>query len=104
VTAFFHGHDHEYAYEKRDGVIYQEVPQSADNTYGLGFQQYHETDPYTIRVLPNSGHLRVTVSPSQVTVDYIKAFNAGDCNAPNALFVPFHLELSRPRDSSELQS
>ena len=74
VTAFFHAHDHEFAYEKRNGVVYQLVPMPSDATYGYGFQQYHETDPYTIRVLPNSGHLRVTVSPTQVTVDYVKAF------------------------------
>src|SRR6185436_4610710 len=77
VTAFFHGHDHEFAYEKRDGVIYQAVPMAADVSYGLGFQEYHETDPYAIRVLPNSGHLRVTVSPSQVTVDYVRTFLQG---------------------------
>jgi hypothetical protein len=77
VTAFFHGHDHVFAYEKRDGVVYQEVPMAADATYGLGFQEYHETDPYTIRVLPNSGHIRVTVSPAQVTVDYVRAFLPG---------------------------
>jgi hypothetical protein len=77
VTAFFHGHDHEFAYEKRDGVVYQLVPMAADATYGYGFQEYHETDPYTIRVLPNSGHLRVTVTPTQVTVDYVKAFLSG---------------------------
>ena len=28
-------------------------------------------------VLPNSGHLRVTVTPTQVTVDYVKAFLSG---------------------------
>ena len=26
VSAYFHGHDHQYVYEKRDGVVYQEVP------------------------------------------------------------------------------
>jgi hypothetical protein len=77
VTAVFHGHDHEFAYEKRDGVVYQLVPMAADASYGYGFQDYHETDPYTIRVLPNSGHLRVTVTPSQVTVDYVRAFLSG---------------------------
>ena len=78
VTAFFHGHDHEFAHEKRDGVVYQLVPMPSDASYGYGsFQLYHETDPYTIRVLPNSGHLRVTVSPSQATVDYIRAFLSG---------------------------
>ncbi|HVZ19706.1 MAG TPA: DUF4082 domain-containing protein [Vicinamibacterales bacterium] len=77
VTAFFHGHDHEFAYESRDGLVYQLVPMAADTTYGYGFQNYHETDPYTIRVLPNSGHLRVTVSPAHVTVDYVRAFLSG---------------------------
>jgi hypothetical protein len=74
VSAFFHAHDHEFAYEKRDGVVYQLVPMPSDASNGYGFNQYHETDPYTIRVLPNSGHLRVTVNPTQVTVDYVRAF------------------------------
>ena len=26
VSAYFHGHDHQYVYEKRGGVVYQEVP------------------------------------------------------------------------------
>jgi hypothetical protein len=78
VTAFFHGHDHEYAYEKRDGIIYQLVPMAADAGYGFGFKNYNETDPYTMRVLPNSGHLRVTVSPLTATVDYVRAFLPAD--------------------------
>jgi cytoskeletal protein RodZ len=77
VTAFFHGHDHEFAYEERDGVVYQLVPMGADTSYGFGFQNYNENDPYTIRVLPNSGHVRVTVAPSAVTVDYVRAYLAG---------------------------
>ena len=28
-------------------------------------------------MLPNTGHLRVTVSPSQATVDYVSAFLPG---------------------------
>jgi hypothetical protein len=77
VTAFFHGHDHQFAYEKRDGVIYQLVPMAADASYGNGFQNYHSTDPNTIAVFPNSGHLRVTVAPSQVKVDYVRAYLSG---------------------------
>jgi len=69
VSAFFHGHDHEYAYEQLDGVVYQLVP--APSMTGYGFNLYSESDPYTIKVLPNSGHLRVTVSPTQATVDYV---------------------------------
>ena len=78
VTAFFHGHDHEFAYEERDGVVYQLAPMAADTGYGFGFNGYNESDPYTIRVLPNSGHLRVTVSGSVATVDYVRAFLPGD--------------------------
>ena len=60
VSAFFYGHDHEYAHQARDGVVYQLVP--APSMTGNGFDLYHESDPHTIKVLPNSGHLRVTIS------------------------------------------
>ncbi len=68
VSAFFHGHDHQYAYEVRDGIVYQSTPQPNST---LNFNYYNESDPYTERVLPNPGHLRVTVTPSQATVEYI---------------------------------
>ena len=78
VTAVFHGHDHEFAYEKRNGVVYQAVPMAAEVRSTFGFGVYKETDPYTIRVLRNSGHLRVTISPLQVRVDYVRAFRPSD--------------------------
>jgi hypothetical protein len=68
VSAFFYGHDHLYAHQERDGVVYQLVPSPAMT--GYGFSQYYQGE-YTIKVLPNSGHIRVTVSPSQAIVDYI---------------------------------
>ena len=73
VTAYFHGHDHQYAYEIVDGIVYQEVP--SPGMTGSGFNLYSENDPNTIRVLPNSGHLRVTISPNQdlATVDYVRS-------------------------------
>jgi hypothetical protein len=71
VSAFFYGHDHEYAYQERDGVVYQLVPSPSMTGYGFGL--YSESDPHTIKVLPNSGHLRVTVSPDQATVDYVRS-------------------------------
>jgi hypothetical protein len=70
VSAFFYGHDHEYAYQKRDNVVYQLVPSPSMTGYGFGL--YSEDDPYTFTVLPNSGHLRVTVSPDQAVVEYIR--------------------------------
>jgi hypothetical protein len=68
VTAFFHGHDHEYAYEMRDGIIYQSLP--AAGFSGYGFNSY-SVGTYTLKVLPSPGDLRVTVTPMQVIVDYV---------------------------------
>ncbi|MCB2202437.1 InlB B-repeat-containing protein [bacterium] len=70
VSAFFHGHDHQYAYEVRDGVVYQAVP--AAGFSGSGFDMYSESDPYTEKVLDSSGHLKVTVNPEETCVDYIQ--------------------------------
>jgi hypothetical protein len=68
VNAFFHGHDHQYAYEVRDGIVYQCLPRPST---GLDFNYYSESDPYTERVLSGPGHLRVTVTPTETTVEYV---------------------------------
>jgi hypothetical protein len=76
VTIFFHGHDHAFARQELDGIIYQECPQPTDATYGIGCTPdglYLHGD-----VVANSGHLRVTVSPSEVTVEYVRAYLPGD--------------------------
>jgi hypothetical protein len=70
VTIFFQGHDHLYARQELDGVVYQSTPNPADPTY-----QAFNRDAYRSgHILPNSGHLRVTVSPDEVRVDYVRAF------------------------------
>jgi hypothetical protein len=74
VTIFFQGHDHLFVRQKLDGVIYQECPIPADFTY-FAFNE----DAYTSGVkLPNAGHLRVTVSNTDVRVEYIRSFLPGD--------------------------
>jgi hypothetical protein len=74
VTIFFQGHDHLFAHQERDGIVYQEVPMPADQGY-----QARNEDRYQSGVkLPNSGHLRVTVSPEQVKVDYVRCYLAKD--------------------------
>jgi hypothetical protein len=77
VTAFIHGHDHQFALEKRDGVFYQEVPMPSDMGYSNGFGRYLQNGPYTIQVLPNSGYLRFRVSPSEVTTEYVRVYLPG---------------------------
>lgn len=75
VSAVFHGHDHQYAYEKRDGIVYQELP--SGGFPGNGFNLYQTGVGYTIKALPSPGHLRVTVTPTQATVDYIATSGGG---------------------------
>ncbi len=70
VTIFFQGHDHLYARQERDGIVYQETPNPADNTYTAFNEQAYRSG----KVLPNSGYLRVTVSPANARVDYIRAW------------------------------
>jgi hypothetical protein len=70
VTIVFHGHDHFFARQELDGVIYQLVPQPAHKN----FRNHHAKEyGYEKGVfLPNSGHLRVQVNSEQVMVDYIR--------------------------------
>ncbi|MCK4960532.1 MAG: hypothetical protein KAT00_14065, partial [Planctomycetes bacterium] len=70
VTIFFQGHDHLFARQEKDGVIYQEVPNPADDTY-----QVFNGDAYRSGdIIANSGHLLVTVSQQNVRVDYVRSF------------------------------
>ncbi len=79
VTIFFQGHDHLYCQQQRDGIVYQEVPMPADH----GYMTYNE-DRYQSGVkLPNSGHLRVSVSPENVKVDYVRSYLPKDETARN---------------------
>jgi hypothetical protein len=70
VTAFFHGHDHQYAYEVRDGIVYLSMPRPST---GLDFNYYNESNEYTERVMTSPGHLRVTVTPTQATAEYVSS-------------------------------
>lgn len=70
VTIFFQGHDHLFARQERDGIVYQEVPIPADQNYVA----YNEARYRSGVKLPNSGHLRATVSPEQVKVDYVRCY------------------------------
>lgn len=77
VTAVFHGHDHLYARQELDGVVYLEVPQPSAKNFTSGPNlagQYHYTAG---TILSSSGHMRVTVGPERVTVEYVRAWLSG---------------------------
>ena len=70
VTILFHGHDHIFVKQELDGVIYQQLPEPANPFYSWeNDDAYKSGDKF-----PNSGHVRVTVSPSQVKVDYVRVY------------------------------
>ncbi len=76
VTILFHAHDHVFVKQDLDGVVYQECPKPSDATYGTGHTvsgHYYNGD-----IVNNSGHLRITVSLSAVTVEYVRAYLPGD--------------------------
>ncbi len=70
VTVFFQGHDHLYARQERDGLVYQELPLPADQ----GYATYNQEASRSGVTLSNSGRLRVTVSPEQVKVEYVRSW------------------------------
>ncbi len=79
VTVFFHGHDHFFAKQVLDGVVYQLVPQPSHPNYEKAGQA-SKYGYITGSILPSSGHLRVSVSNSTVTVDYVRAYLPADEN------------------------
>ncbi len=80
VNIFFHGHDHFFAKQEFGGVIYQLVPQPGHPNFKKAGQA--ESYGYTTgNILPNSGYLRVTVSQSKATVDYVRSYLEKDQTA-----------------------
>jgi hypothetical protein len=70
VTIFFQGHDHLFARQELDGVIYQSLPSPADPNYAFDNAQAYQSGDK----LPSSGYVRVSVSPEGLTVDYIRSY------------------------------
>ena len=70
VTIFFQAHDHIFARQELDGVVYQSVPNPADDTYTARNRNAYLSGD----VLDNSGYLKVTVSPERLLVDYIRSY------------------------------
>ena len=83
VNIVFHGHDHMYVKEvHRDGIVYQETPTPAgtgepgDVMLGAARMGY---DTENGVIFSSSGFLNVSVSPDEVTVEYVK--NIYDCDS-----------------------
>jgi hypothetical protein len=74
VTAVFHGHDHLYAKQDLDGVVYLEVPQPSAKNFLSEASLAAEYHYAAGTILGSSGHIRVTVSPEGVTAQYVRSW------------------------------
>jgi hypothetical protein len=73
VSAVFHGHDHFFAKQDLDSVVYCMVPQPGHS----GFDRLRNVEEYGYYrgdFMPPSGHIRVTVSADKATVDYVRSY------------------------------
>lgn len=73
VNIFFHGHDHFFGKQEKDCLIYQETPQPSHPNF-QNTNLARDYGYFTGQFLPNSGHIRVTVSPEGVKVEYVRAY------------------------------
>jgi hypothetical protein len=79
VQVFFQGHDHLFAQETLDGVIYQEAPMPSDSTYEIGMLA--NADAYRSNQVGGTGYLRVTVGPDSALVEFIRCWLPKDTSA-----------------------
>ncbi len=75
VSIFFHGHDHFFGKQELDGVVYQECPQPASMSSSNHASEYGYTDG---TFLGSSGYMRITVTGTSVTVDYVMTYLPGE--------------------------
>ena len=73
ATIFFHGHDHFFGKQDKECMVYQEVPQpSHPNFTSVNYAENYGY--FQGQILPNSGHMRVKVSPDGVKVEYVRVY------------------------------
>jgi hypothetical protein len=70
VTIFFQGHDHIFAKQEKDGVIYQTLPDPANPLYEFANKEAYQSGD----VFPGSGRVRVSVGPDKVRVEYVRSY------------------------------
>lgn len=79
VQVFFQGHDHLFAQETLDGVVYQETPMPSDSTYTIG--TLANADAYLSNQREGSGYLRVLVAGDSALVEYVRCLMPKDTSA-----------------------
>ena len=87
VTAVFKAHDNFYARQELDGILYLMVPQPSF----AGNDRIRDLENYGYKqgtFLGNAGHVRVTVSPEKMVVNYVKS--SPDAPVADNYVIPAH--------------
>ena len=71
-SVVFHGHDHLYAKQDLDGIVYQEVPQPGSKGNGKLPRSGPEYGYKSGTLLGGPGFIRVNVKPDQATIQYLQ--------------------------------
>jgi hypothetical protein len=105
VTAFFHGHDHVFAKEILDGVVYQECPFAANTNpaNSMGFST-NATDYAGADEVANSGYLRVTVSPNSTKVEYVHSFASASAGTNGSVAYSYNITASTTNTVTSTQT
>jgi len=80
VNIVFHGHDHFFAKQEKDGIIYQLVPQPGSNRYG-NVRTAEEYGYRTGTIFNTPGYLKIDVSHNKAIINYIQS--SGDLKHKN---------------------
>ncbi len=75
-TVVLHGHDHFFAHQELDGVVYQMVPQPG-HAIGDAAKMAAEYGYLSGDFLSSPGHVRVRVAPDAATVELVRSSKAG---------------------------
>ena len=74
VSVVFHGHDHFFAKQDLDGIVYLLVPQPGHSSS----ERMRSAEAYGYKkgdFLPPAGHVRVSVSSDRAKFDYIRTYS-----------------------------
>lgn len=99
VNAVFRAHDNFYARQELDGITYLMVPQPSF----AGDDRVRDLQNYGYKVgtfLGNAGHVRVSVSPEKVTIDYVKSTPARTVADSSVIHAPAGRNAAKPSNGA----
>lgn len=80
VSVVFHGHDHFFAKQDLDGIVYQEVPQPSHARAG-NTRTAAEYGYLSGEIQASSGYVRVKIEEDSCRIDYVRTYPSSDRNS-----------------------